>query len=210
MLTYSAVWCHAPPGMLPALTGAVAMAGVCERGAGAGACHRAPEHRKRGAAGGDKVRRGWPDSALVIAVDGVWRFIANPQQVQDPGAGVPFPIGTRCRSCACLVRVVLGGLLSRASVAWSATRGNARRVRCRLLKGAPDDQETPSGSEVRQQVEAFLSQPSDEWPLPVHSVASIKAGAKTKDNSARSSYVLGTTCHITAGVRPQGAHMPPL
>jgi hypothetical protein len=79
--------------------------------------------------------------------------------------------GTNCRGCRC------------------PTQSKTLCIQHRLLKGAPDDDETPSVSELRQQVEAFLSQPSDEWPLPVHSVTSIKAGAKTIYKEALGAHV---------------------
>ena len=88
---------------------------------------------------------------------------------------------------------------------WLASCMDLLGTHRRLLKGSPDDDEdTPSASELRQQVEAFLSQPSDEWPLPVHSVASIKAGAQL--------IVAERMMHIHAHVlcrsrRRQGTHV---
>ena len=53
-------------------------------------------------------------------------------------------------------------------------------MRSRLLRGATDGDDLLSPGDVdelRQQVKLYLADSADDWPLPLDSVARIKAGA---------------------------------
>ena len=59
-------------------------------------------------------------------------------------------------------------------------RLNQELRRYRLLRGATDGDDLllPGDTEeLRQQVELYLEDSADDWPLPLDSVARIKAGA---------------------------------